>query len=169
MEFSILGPLGVAGPDGPVEIGAPKQRALLAMLLLGHRDEAVPVTRLIDGLWDQEPPATASKGLQIIVSQVRRAVGADTIVTRPSGYAVRLAAGALDLERFEALAERARELPPEAAADVLREALALFRGPPLADVMLYGPAASDIERLAELRLAALERRIDPRSPARPAR
>jgi DNA-binding SARP family transcriptional activator len=83
MEFSILGPLRVAGPDGLVELGAPKQRAVLAMLLLAHRDEAVPVTRLIDGLWDQEPPATANKGLQIIVSQLRRAVGAESIVTRP--------------------------------------------------------------------------------------
>ncbi len=130
------------------------------MLLLAHRDEAVPVTRLIDGLWDQDPPATANKGLQIIVSQLRRAVGAETIVTRSQGYAVRLEPGALDLERFEALVERARLLPTAAAADLLREALALFRGAPLADVLLYGAAASESDRLAAQRLAALERRID---------
>jgi DNA-binding SARP family transcriptional activator len=160
MRFAILGPLRVDGPAGTIEIKAHKQRALLAVLLLSARDGAVAVDRLIDALWDQEPPPTAVKALQVSVSQLRRALGAETIVTQPSGYAVALAPDPLDLSRFEALVERSRHSPPEGAVELLREALALFRGPPLADVQLYGPAAGEVARLADLRLAALERRVD---------
>src|SRR5829696_1221673 len=133
MEYAILGPLRVTGPDGPIEVNAPKQRTLLAMLLLSHRSDVVPAERLMDVLWDEHPPPTAPKALQVHISQLRRTLGADTIVTRPTGYAIRLEPGQLDLERFETLVESARGAPPAQAADVLREALALFRGPPLAD------------------------------------
>jgi DNA-binding SARP family transcriptional activator len=160
MRFAILGPLRVEGPSGAIELKAHKQRALLALLLLSGRDGAVPVTRLIDALWDQEPPPTAAKALQVNVSQLRRALGAETIVTQPSGYAVRLEPGSLDLTRFEDLVARAAGAPPAVAVELLREALALFRGPPLADVLLYGPAAGEAARLADLRLAALEQRVD---------
>jgi len=160
MEFAILGPLRVGGPDGPIHVGAPKQRALLAMLLLAHREDGVSTGRLIDALWDEEPPATASKALQVHVSHLRRAVGANTIVTRANGYAIAVAPGQLDLERFETLVARAAAAPPAEAGALLREALALFRGPPLVDAPLYGPAATEADRLAELRLAALERRIE---------
>src|SRR4051812_18700753 len=161
MEFAILGPLRVSGPDGAIELRAPKQRALLAMLLLSYREEAVSSGRLIDVLWDEDPPPTANKALQVHVSQLRRALGPENpIVTRPAGYALELSPGQLDLERFETLAAAARNAPPAEAAEQLREALALFRGTPLADAPLYGPASGEAERLAELRVIALERRID---------
>jgi predicted ATPase/DNA-binding SARP family transcriptional activator len=161
MDFAILGPLRVVGAQGPIELNAPKQRALLAMLLLAHRDDAVSADRLIDVLWGGRPPATAAKALQVYVSQLRRALGPDNpIVTRPSGYAIRIEPGQLDLERFEALVEEARASAPADAARTLREALALFRGPPLADVSLNGPAAAEADRLAGRRLAAVEQRIE---------
>src|SRR3954452_9868459 len=112
MEFAILGPLRVVGPDGPIEIGAPKQRSLLAMLLLQHRQDVVSAERLIDVLWGEHPPATASKALQVLISQLRRALGSETIVTRPGGYAMALDSSELDLRRFEALVRQARDAPP---------------------------------------------------------
>src|SRR3954447_24150668 len=161
MDFPILGPLRVGGPDGAIEIRAPKQRALLAMLLLSYRDDAVSSARLIDVLWDEDPPPTATKALQVHVSQLRRALGpANPIVTRANGYSVTLEPGALDLERFETLVAQSRNAPPEEAAEQLRQALAEFRGPPLDDAPLYGPAANEADRLTELRLAALERRVE---------
>jgi len=140
MEFAILGPLRVSGPDGSIDINAPKQRALLAMLLIEHRRDVVPAERLIDVLWGEHPPATATKALQVLVSQLRRAVGPETIVTRPGGYAIELGDGTLDLERFRTLVAQARDAEPAQAAELLREALALFRGTPLADAPLMGPA-----------------------------
>jgi predicted ATPase/DNA-binding SARP family transcriptional activator len=161
MEFAILGPLHVGALQGGLELKAPKHRALLAMLLLSYRDDAVPSERLIDVLWGEEPPATATKALQVYVSQLRRALGpGNPIVTRPSGYAIRLEPGQLDLERFETLVVHARGAPPERAAELLREALALFRGAPLSDAPLLGPASAEADRLAGLRLAALEDRLD---------
>src|SRR4051794_33499803 len=161
MEFAILGPLRVGGPAGVIELRAPKQRALLAMLLLSYREDAVSSGRLIDVLWDEDPPPTASKALQVHVSQLRRALGPENpVVTRPSGYSVTLAPGALDLERFETLVAQARNAASAEAADLLRDALALFRGTPLVDAPLYGPASGEAERLAELRVQALERRLD---------
>ena len=76
MDFAILGPLRVVGPEGEIELRAPKHRALLATLLLGYREGAVSATRLIDVLWDETPPATATKALQVHVSQLRRLLGA---------------------------------------------------------------------------------------------
>ena len=117
MDFAILGPLRVGGADGAIELKAAKQRALLAFLLLSRRDEGVPMTRLIDVLWGDHPPATATKALQVYVSQLRRALGASTIVTRSSGYAIDVEPGKLDLDRFES-AGRARR----ARADRTRRA-----------------------------------------------
>src|SRR3954447_5539960 len=144
MDFAILGPLRVGGPDGAIEIRAPKQRALLAMLLLSYRDDAVSSARLIDVLWDEDPSPTAAKALQVHVSQLRRALGPENpIVTRPHGYTIDLEPGQLDLERFETLAAQARHAEPAQAAELLREALALFRGTPLVDAPLYGPASGE--------------------------
>src|SRR5690348_9685367 len=98
MDFSVLGPLRISGAEGPVELNAPKHRALLASLLLAHREGAVSPERLIDVLWGESPPATAGKALQVYVSQLRRALGPENpIVTRANGYAVELADGQLDL------------------------------------------------------------------------
>src|SRR4051794_35698907 len=159
MDFAILGPLLVIGPDGPIGIKAPKQRSLLAMLLLEYRQDVIAAERLIDVLWGEHPPATATKALQVLISQLRRALGAETIVTRSGGYAIRLADGALDLQRFEALVVSARGAEPSEAAALLREALALFRGAPLADAPLLGPASVEADRIAGARLEALEQRI----------
>src|SRR5919206_584941 len=117
MEFAILGPLRVSGPDGAIEIGAPKQRALLAMLLLSYRDDAVSSGRLIDVLWDEDPPPTANKALQVHVSQLRRALRPQNpIVTRPAGYAIELAPGPLAAEPAVALfLRRARAVDPRLA------------------------------------------------------
>src|ERR1700749_2186164 len=109
MDFAILGPLRVMAGGAPVELKAAKQRALLATLLLAHRDGVVPKERLIDALWGEHPPPTANKALQVYVSQLRRALGPERpIVTHPNGYSLRLEPGQLDLERFEALVARAR-------------------------------------------------------------
>jgi predicted ATPase/DNA-binding SARP family transcriptional activator len=164
MKFGILGPLKVDGPAGDIPVPGAKQRAVLAALLLAHRDGVVSAERLIDELWGERPPATAAKSLQVHVSQLRRLLGdGQPIVTRPTGYAVELAPGDLDLERFERWLDDARRLrhdDPRAAAETLRSALALFRGPPLADVELLGRAASEATRLEGLQLSALEDRLE---------
>src|SRR4051812_41672383 len=103
MDFAVLGPLRVSGADGAIELRAAKHRALLAALLLAYREDVVSAPRLIEILWDERPPPTAVKALQVHVSQLRRALGAQTIVPRPGGYAVVLDSGTLDLERFETL------------------------------------------------------------------
>ena len=170
MEFRILGPLEVVDAHGPVDLGPPKQRALLAILLL-HRNEAVSAERLIDLLWGGRPPETAHKGLQIYVSQLRKALepapraGAPhrILVTRPSGYLAAIAPGQLDLDAFEAGVATARDALSdgrnEEASDALDEALALWRGPPLADFTFESFAQADIARLAELRLVAVQDRL----------
>ena len=152
-RFAILGPLRVDA----VAPSAAKHRSLLAALVLAGADGAT-LARLIDVLWDSEPPATARKALQVYASELRRAHGADVIVTRPSGYAI--GPGESDFARFEALVARAGGEAAAAAAATLREALALFRGEPLADAPLHGPAAGEAERLADLRTDVLERRIE---------
>ena len=110
--------------------------------------------RLVDELWGDDPPATAAKAVQVHLSKLRSALGPEQpIVTRPSGYAVDIEPEQLDLARFEALSERARAARrgrPPGPPRLWREALALFRGPPLADVPLRGLAAAEAGRLAEL-------------------
>ena len=136
MEFGILGPLGGLGGRGELELGAAKQRALLAILLL-HAGETMSTERLVDALWDEKPPATAVKALQVYVSQLRKALGDGVVETRPLGYVVRVEDGALDLQRFERLLDEGRQLlaagAPAEAGEVLRRSLALWRGAPLAD------------------------------------
>ena len=164
LDYAVLGPLNVSGPQGPIELKAPKQRVLLAVLLLAYRDDSVSAARLVDELWGNDPPATAAKAVQVHLSKLRSALGPEQpIVTRPSGYAVDIEPEQLDLARFEALSERARAAgrdgDPQAAAGLWREALSLFRGRPLEDVPLRGLAATEASRLAELQVAALEERI----------
>ncbi len=165
MEFAILGPLRAVGAQGPIELKAPKQRALLAALLLAEGDGVVTPERLIDAIWGDEPPASGHKALQVHVSQLRRVLGsAQPIVTRPAGYAIAREPGGLDLERFEALVTDARRARGSgdagAAAERLREAIGLFRGPPLADVPLQGTLAFERDRLDGLRLQAIEERLE---------
>jgi DNA-binding SARP family transcriptional activator/streptogramin lyase len=158
MEFRILGALEVEDDGRVLKLGGAKQRALLAYLLL-HANEAVSRERLIDELWGDEVPGTAATAVQVHVSHLRKALGHDVIVTQPPGYLVRVGDGELDLARFEALVVEARQEEPTEAAERLRAALALWRGPPLAE--FDGSfARTERARLEEQRLAALERRID---------
>jgi DNA-binding SARP family transcriptional activator/ABC-type transport system substrate-binding protein/streptogramin lyase len=159
MEFRILGPLEVIAGDRPLNLGGGRQRKLLAILLL-YANEFVSSDQLIDDLWGEHRPDTAGKALQGYISQLRKALGADALVTRPAGYVLQVAPGDLDLDRFEQLVESAREAEPHEAAEKLREALALWRGPPLADFMYDDFAQSEIARLEERRLVALERRVE---------
>src|SRR5262249_53993534 len=134
-----------------------------AVLLL-HAGETLPTERLVDALWGERPPATAVKALQVYVSQLRKALGEGVVETRPLGYVARVDEGALDLQRFERLLEQGRELlgegKPQQAGEVLRQALALWRGEPLADFRYEAFAANAIGRLDELRLIALEARLE---------
>jgi DNA-binding SARP family transcriptional activator/ABC-type branched-subunit amino acid transport system substrate-binding protein/DNA-binding beta-propeller fold protein YncE len=168
VDFRILGPLEVREGEREVPLGRGKQRALLALLLL-HRDEAISTDRIADELWGERPPPTAAKIVQNHVLQLRRALedgsaaGAD-LVTRGRGYMLRVERGKLDLDTFQHLVEAGERAlgagEAAQAAEVLREALALWRGPPLADFAYEPFAQAAIARLEELRLAALERRIE---------
>ena len=145
MEFRILGPLEVRGEAGPVGLGGPKQRALLAFLLL-NANEVVSSDRLIDALWEEEPPATARKSLQLYVSRLRKLLGRECLQTEAAGYVLRVGADELDLERFVRLREQGR----------LREALSLWRGPALCDFAYQRFAQGEIARLNEARLVCVE-------------
>jgi DNA-binding SARP family transcriptional activator len=157
LEFRILGSLEVLEEGRPVALSGQKQRALLALLLLRAND-VVPAERLVDLLWGESPPRTAITSLQNFVSQLRKALGPESLETRAPGYRLRLEPEQLDLGRFEGLVRRAREGDPVERARLLEEALALWRGTPLAD-FAYEPWAQDeIRRLDEIRLGTLEER-----------
>jgi DNA-binding SARP family transcriptional activator len=159
VDFRVLGPLEVRADDGPLLLGGVKQRALLALLLL-NANRVVPRERLIDGLWGEEPPESAVKLVQLYVSQLRRLLPAGTIVTRAPGYALQLESESIDVRRFERLTADAQGGAPEIAAALLREALGLWRGPALADLDEAPFARLEAGRLEDLRLAALEERIE---------
>jgi DNA-binding SARP family transcriptional activator len=151
MEFRILGPVEVVGDDGaPVALPAAKVRALLALLLV-HRNARAGADELVDELWDDDPPATATKTLQVYVSQLRKALGRDRLETVGGGYVLRVDDEELDASRFELLVAQ-REWTG---------ALALWRGPALADVRAESRAcAAAADRLDEARLAAVEERVE---------
>jgi YVTN family beta-propeller protein len=163
VKFHILGPLELQDGRRPVSIRAPKERALLGVLLL-HPNEAVSTERLIDELWGERPPATAGKIVQTYVSQLRREFGPELIETRPPGYLVPVDDDALDANRFRRLAAEARERVDRGrkgeAASLYREALGLWRGPPLAGVTFESFARNEVDRLDGERLKALVARID---------
>src|SRR4051794_23736733 len=148
MEFRILGTLEVLDGDQPVDLGGPKQRALLGALLL-DANRVVSRDRLIDALWDEAPTATADKALQVYVSQLRKLLGRQRLETQAPGYVLRVDADDLDLERFLRLRSEGR----------LQEALALWRGPALADLAQQRFAQPEIARLEELRISCIEERI----------
>ncbi len=159
VEFRILGPLEVRDGDRLVPLGGARQRAVLA-LLLTRANEVVSRDWLIDELWGERPPESAVNVLQTYVSHLRKALSADLLVTRTPGYMIRVERDELDLYRFEDLATEADGAVPAVAATKLRAALELWRGTALAD-FAYDPfAQAMITRLEELRLTALERRIE---------
>ena len=155
LEFRVLGPLEVWDDERALQLGGPKQRALLALLLL-DAGRVVSTDRLIDVLWGEQPPPTAATSLQNLVSQLRKLLGADVLVTKPPGYRLEIQAEQLDLERFRRLVEGARQAPPAERSSKLREAIALWHGAPLADLVYEDFAQNEVPRLEELRLVALE-------------
>jgi predicted ATPase/DNA-binding SARP family transcriptional activator len=163
MEFRVLGPLEVRGDDGVVAINGPMLRGVLAMLLL-EANRPLNAERLAAGLWAETAPADAAKGIQVHVSRLRKALRGSLIATTPAGYRLSVRPGELDLEHFERLVEEGRRTlaggTPERAAALVREALALWRGPPLADLAYVPFAAAEIARLEEQRLAALDLRVE---------
>jgi DNA-binding SARP family transcriptional activator len=163
MEFRILGPLEAWNDGREVSLGGPKPRALLAALLL-RPNEVAPADRLIDELWGDHSPEDAAAALRVNVSRLRKALAPDMLTTRAPGYLLRVEPDALDLHRFERLVEEGRGLLARGlAADAsarLGEALSLWRGPVLADFAYESFAQAAIARLEEIRLAALELRID---------
>ncbi|MEV7093522.1 BTAD domain-containing putative transcriptional regulator [Amycolatopsis sp. NPDC051045] len=163
MRVALLGPLRAAEDDGtPIDIGGARLRMLLARLAL-DAGRAVPAGALVDGLWGAEPPSDAANALQSLVSRLRKALPV-AVESGPGGYRLALAAGDVDAERFERLAaEGRRELAAGRdahAADLLTEALALWQGAALADVLDAPFAPAPARRLTELRAEAAEDRFE---------
>ncbi len=149
LSFGVLGSLEVVDAERPIALGGPKQRALLAMLLL-HANEPVSRDRLVDGIWGEHPPPSSGQTLDTYVSRLRKLLGPERIERRGAGWALLVEPGELDVDRFGRLADEGR----------YAEALAVWRGPALAD-LLYEPfAQAEAERLEERRLNVLEERID---------
>jgi DNA-binding SARP family transcriptional activator len=170
MDFRLLGPLDVADNGRSVPIGRGRRRSLLALLLM-HPNEVVSAERLIDELWGEQPTATATKSLHVYVSQLRKelrpedaAANGDVLLTRSNGYVVEVAPDDIDVARFERLLAEGQRLLAAGdlahAGERLRESLALWRGPPLADFAYEPFAQRDIARLEEQRQVALEARIE---------
>jgi len=163
IEYRILGSLEALEEGRQLSLGGPRQRVLLAVLLL-HPNEVVPASRLIDDVWGEEPPETATNIVQGYVSDLRHVLGREAIATRGRGYAIYVEPGHLDLRRFERLVEAGTEAldddRPREASGILREALELWRGPALADLVDESFVSPAVGRLEELRLGVLERRID---------
>ena len=159
----MLGPLEVrTGPGEVLEVGGSRLRALLIMLAL-RPGQLVLTSELIDGLWGESAPGGAANALQALVSRLRRALPGAVIESRPAGYQLKLDPQATDIVRFEELAAAGRDAAsadPAAAAATLRQALSLWRGPALPEVAETGFGRAVIARLDELRLSALEHRID---------
>jgi DNA-binding SARP family transcriptional activator len=162
-EFRLLGPVELVVEGEVVPLPAGKPRALLALLLLS-RNRVVPVGELIDELWGEAPPETATKALQGYVSQLRRAIGADRILTKSRGYSLRVEEGELDFDRFQQLVRDGRERlaagEAKAASERLGEALSLWRGRPFAEFGAEPFARDAGARLEEARLSALEDRLE---------
>jgi predicted ATPase len=164
MELRILGPLELVGDDGhALGVGGPRVRAVLAQLAL-RRNQVVSTDALVDAVWGESPPPTATGALQVHVHALRKALGTDRILTRAPGYLLQLAEDELDSARFEQLADEGARLLDSreyaGAAETLGDALALWRGSALADLAYEPFAQREAERLGELRLVVLERRLE---------
>jgi DNA-binding SARP family transcriptional activator len=163
LELRLLGPLEARRAGETIALGGVKPRALLANLAV-HLGEAVPADRLVDDLWGERPPVTAAHALEVYVSKLRKAIDperAGRIAARSGGYALELDPEWVDARRFERLVADARATPdPGARAALLAEGLALWRGPPLADLTYEPFAQHEIARLEELRSGAIEDRIE---------
>ncbi|MGH3527199.1 MAG: AfsR/SARP family transcriptional regulator [Pseudonocardiaceae bacterium] len=167
MEFRILGPLEVTAQGRPVALPGSRERAVLVLLLLSA-NRVVPAERLVEDLWDGKAQKGAAGALRVFVSRLRKALreggGDSVVVTKPPGYLLPIERAALDAARFEDLLAEGREYAArsdhEGAAARLRQALALWRGPALADVADIPVARAEAARLEEARMAALEERVE---------
>jgi predicted ATPase/DNA-binding SARP family transcriptional activator len=171
LEFGILGQLELRRDGQPVHLGGHRQRAVLALLVIDS-NRVVSIDRFLDEMWGQEPPAGAMTTLQAYISKLRRILEpgrpagtrAEVLCTEPPGYLLRLEPEAIDARRFERLAREGRDAlaagGAEAAATVFDDALALWRGPALADFAFEPFAASEAARLEELRLAVTEDQLE---------
>jgi DNA-binding SARP family transcriptional activator len=161
MEFLILGPLEVSEDGRKLALGGPKQRAVLAHLIL-RTNRVVPADLLIDGLWGEEPPESARNTLQTYVYRLRRLLGDGRIEGRDGGYVLVAAIDEVDAARFEALVKQGKAQvanDPGAAAATLSDALSLWRADAVADVTDEPSLRGEAARLEELRLSATEHRI----------
>lgn len=161
MDLRYLGPLEVVEGDRPIPLGGPKQRLVLAHLLV-RANQVVPTRLLIDEVWGDSPPLAVRNSLQSYISNLRRALGPERIESHGQGYLLRVAPDEVDAVRFEALLDEGRRTnraDPEAGGRTLRAALGLWRGPPFAQDELDGSLATEADRLEERRLVALEERI----------
>ncbi|HEY8117112.1 MAG TPA: BTAD domain-containing putative transcriptional regulator, partial [Actinomycetota bacterium] len=163
MRFGVLGPLEVAGEDGLVPLGGPKQRIVLAHLVLGA-NKVVSAEHLIDALWGEGLPEDPKSTLQVYVSRLRSALGGDAVEGQARGYVLRAARDDVDALRFEDLlaAARGNGSDPRETDKILTEALELWRGPALADLSGEPSLTGEIARLEELRLQVLEETNDAR-------
>ncbi len=164
LELCVLGPLELTVAGSTVRLGGHKQRLLLAALVC-HANKVVSTGRLLQQLWDQEPPPSARKNLQTYVLHLRRMLGdPGRVAHRPPGYSLVLGDGELDVERFRALVERARAamaaVRPGEAQGLLEQALALWRGPAFADLEDASTMLEEATALEEERLAAMELRVE---------
>jgi DNA-binding SARP family transcriptional activator/class 3 adenylate cyclase len=168
IEYRVLGPLEVVDEARVLPLGGLKQRGVLALLLL-ERNRVVPRDRIVDALWGDSPPASAANSVQVYVSKLRRlldesASGESPLVTAPPGYLLRVAPRTLDAEEFERLLDEGKSaLRAHSFAEAelsLAQALALWRGPALADLASEPFVQSEIARLDRLRLEALEARFE---------
>jgi DNA-binding SARP family transcriptional activator/class 3 adenylate cyclase len=160
LGFRLLGPVEVVDGSGPIPLGGPKQRLVLTHLLL-NANQVVPADTLIDGIWAEEPPPTARNTLQAYVSNLRKAIGSDRIEGRTPGYILHAEPAEIDIASFESAVRVARSHSgdPERLAEALREALAIWQGPALADLAHEPSVRADAVRLEDLRLQTLEERI----------
>ena len=159
VEVRLLGPLEVDVDGRILDVRRQKQRALLALLAL-RAGEVVPTDRLVDELWGDEPPKAAVGSLQNFVSELRKMLGAEVLVTRSPGYLLDIPRDAVDVHRFERIVREAAREASEQRAASLREALGLWRGPALADVQLEDAMVAEAARLEESRVAAWEDRLE---------
>jgi YVTN family beta-propeller protein len=162
MQFRVLGPLEVVEDGRPLLLGGPKQRAVMALLVL-QANRPVSKDRLIDAIWGERPPASASHTLDSYISRLRRLLGPDRLERRPAGYELRVEAGELDLSAFDALVSEGEQLLPQdpaAAAATFLKALGLWKGDPISDLRYELSITGIADQLAERRLGALERQAE---------
>ena len=163
MEFRVLGSIEVVeNGGGPIPLGGPKQRAVLAHLLL-RANHLVPTDVLIDEVWGEEPPETVRNALQSYASHLRKALGAERLEGSRAGYVLRAEPSELDAVRFRSLLRDARRILPidaKAAVDAFDHALDLWRGPAFGDLATEPSLRSEAAQLDDLRLAAIEERIE---------